>query len=69
MYTWLPLASSADVAQLAQQIDAEYAPNVVAKKIADGLSGAVKAILIERNYIDKDSGPRERTCITSSSIS
>ena len=54
MYTWLPLSSSADVAQLAQHIDLEYAPKVVAKKIADGLSSAVKAILIERNYIDKD---------------
>jgi len=54
MYTWLPLVSAADVARLTQHIDREYAPAVVAQKIADGLSGAVKAILIERNYIDKD---------------
>jgi hypothetical protein len=50
----MPLASPADVAQLAQYIDPEYAPKVVTKKIGDGLSSAVKAILIERNYIDKD---------------
>lgn len=54
MYTWITLASAADLAQLAQHIDAEYAPKAVAKKLADGLSDAVKAILVERNYIDKD---------------
>src|ERR1700730_7441792 len=54
MYTWMPLASTADLAQLDQHIAAEYAPAAVATRLATGLSQAVKAILIERNYIDKD---------------
>jgi hypothetical protein len=54
MYTWMPLVSAADAAQLDQHIDPEYAPKSVAKKLAGGLSDAVKGILIERNYIDKD---------------
>src|SRR5437867_6985473 len=54
MYTWMTLASAADLAKLDQHIDAEYAPKSVAKKLAVGLSDAVKGILIERNYIDKD---------------
>jgi hypothetical protein len=54
MYTWMPLASAADAAQLDRHIDPEYAPKSVAKKLASGLSDAVKGILIERNYIDKD---------------
>src|SRR5262245_30656590 len=54
MYTWMPIASTADLSQLEKYIDPEYAPKAVAKKLTDGLSNAVKAILIERNYIDKD---------------
>src|ERR1700722_14922534 len=54
MYTWMPLASAADLAQLDQHVDPEYAPKSVAKKLTVGLSDAVKGILIERNYIDKD---------------
>src|SRR5260370_6710574 len=54
MYTWLPLSSSADLVQLEQHIEPEYAPKYVATKLAAGLSDAVKGILIERNYIDKD---------------
>src|SRR5258708_4689527 len=54
MYTWITLASAADLAQLEQHIDPEYAPKYVATKLAAGMSDAVKGILIERNYIDKD---------------
>jgi len=54
MYQWLPLPSIANLAQLDQHIAREYAPAAVARKLASGLSGAVKGILIERNYIDKD---------------
>ncbi len=54
MYTWLSLASAADLANLAQHIDGEYAPKAVAKKLTVDFSDAVKGILIERNYIDKD---------------
>lgn len=42
MYIWLPLSSSADLAQLEQHIAPEYSPKVVAQKLAGGLSNAVK---------------------------
>jgi hypothetical protein len=54
MYTWIPLRSGADLAQLAKHISPEYAPERIAKKLAEGMSKAVKGVLIERNYIDKD---------------
>jgi hypothetical protein len=54
MYTWIPLSSSADLAQLSKHISAEYAPDRIAQRLADGMSNAVKGVLIERNYIDKD---------------
>jgi hypothetical protein len=54
MYTWIPINSSADLAALGKEISAEYDPESVIKKLNTGLSGAVKAILVERNYIDKD---------------
>jgi hypothetical protein len=54
MYTWLPVSSGAVVGELEQYISSEYDPVRVAKKLADGISGAVKAVLIERNYNDKD---------------
>lgn len=54
MYTWLRLASSADLSQLEQHIAREYGPRAVVRKLIDGLSDAVKAVMIEGNYIDKD---------------
>ena len=54
MYTWMTLASAADLAKLEKQIDSEYAPKSVAKKLSADFSNAVKGVLIERNYIDKD---------------
>jgi len=54
MYTWMTLASAVDLSQLEQHIDPEYAPKYVAAKLAAGFSDAVKGILIESNYIDKD---------------
>jgi hypothetical protein len=54
MYTWIPLRSSADLARLAKHITPEYAPERVAKRLADGMSSAVKGVLVERNYVDKD---------------
>ena len=54
MYTWIPLGSSADLAQLASQISSEYSPAVVSQNLATNLSNAVKAVLIEQNYVDKD---------------
>lgn len=54
MYTWIPLNSAADVAQLEKYVSPEFGPVRVAKTLADGLSNAVKAVLLERNYVDKD---------------
>jgi|ERR1039458_9547177 hypothetical protein len=54
MYTWMSLNSSADLAKLETELSAEYGPARVAKKLSGGLSDAVKGVLIERNYIDKD---------------
>lgn len=54
MYKWLPLNTSADLDSLAAEISVEYGPTRVIEKLKNGLSGAVKAVLIEKNYIDKD---------------
>ena len=54
MYTWLSLGSNADLAQIKTHISAEYDPPGVAKKLEAGISGAIKAMLIEQKYIDKD---------------
>jgi hypothetical protein len=54
MYTWIPLNSSVDLDALATEISAEYDPESIIKKLRAGISSAVKAMLIERNYVDKD---------------
>jgi hypothetical protein len=54
MYTWMPLSSGVDLGHLVSHISPEYAPDQVARKLAAGISSAVKGVLIERNYIDKD---------------
>lgn len=54
MYEWLAINSPADLAQLKDLIPGEYDPAKVADKLARGISGAVKGILIERYYVDKD---------------
>src|SRR2546428_13288548 len=54
MYKWLAISSSSDLAQLANHISSEYNPDPVSKKLAQDISKAVRGILIEENYIDKD---------------
>ena len=56
MYTWIKISSGADLAQLEKHISPEYGPVRVAQTLANGngISRAVKAMLIEKNYIDKD---------------
>ena len=51
IYTWIPLNSHADLAQLASEISVEFDPKKVAQRLMDGLSTAVKSVLIERNYV------------------
>lgn len=54
MYTWLPLNSIADLQNLLTELSVEYGPKRVIEKLSASLSSAVKALLIEKNYIDKD---------------
>jgi hypothetical protein len=54
MYTWIPLAASADLSQLESHLTIEFGPKTVAKKLIGGISSAVRAVLIEHNYVDKD---------------
>src|ERR1043166_8623043 len=53
-YTWIALESSNDFDDLCACIDPEYAPGEVAETLKSGLSPAVKAVLVEANYVDKD---------------
>src|SRR6185437_5840183 len=54
MYTWLTLNISADLGELEKQLSPEYGPKRVAEKLRTAISSAVKGMLIERNYTDKD---------------
>ena len=54
MYTWLKLNSIADLVKLEKELSPEFGAARVAKKLAGGISNAVKGVLIERNYVDKD---------------
>ncbi len=54
MYIWIPLDSSADLSKLVDHISSEYNPKKVTRRLEEGITDAVKAVLIEYNYIDKD---------------
>jgi len=54
MYTWMPVSAAADLENLKNHIPEQYEPGKVAPKLATGISAAVKGVLIERRYIDKD---------------
>ena len=54
MYKWISLATSADLAQLPNHISSEYDASRVARVLSQEISDAVKSILIEDGYIDKD---------------
>src|ERR1700679_4326515 len=54
MYTWLRLKTSADLEALLHELGPEYGAEQVVARLQDGLSDSVKAILLERDYIDKD---------------
>lgn len=53
-YTWIPLASIADLSVISTKITSEYDPDGVARRLSGSISNAVKGILIEHRYIDKD---------------
>ncbi len=54
MYKWIQLNTSADLKQLEQCISVEYSPKLVSQRLVGGISDAVKSVLIEDNYVDKD---------------
>ena len=54
MYTWLHLESSTDLEALLRELGPEFGADQVVARLQDGLSSSVRAILIERDYIDKD---------------
>jgi hypothetical protein len=54
MYTWITLTGPDEIWNLAAHVGPEYAPDYVAERLAECLSGAVKGVLIELSYIDKD---------------
>ena len=54
MYKWLSIASSADFETLDQYVGPEFEPGRVGTRLSDSVSDAVKGVLIESNYIDKD---------------
>ncbi len=54
MYTWLQLRTPADLSRLSAHVSSEYDPAGVALRLSTALSPAVRAVLIEENYVDKD---------------
>jgi len=50
----IPLNSAHDLELLGTHVSTEFDPQSIIKKLKAGISSAVKAVLIERNYIDKD---------------
>jgi hypothetical protein len=53
LYQWIAIDKSQGYEQLAG-LDADFQPKVVIQKLRDGLADAVKGVLVEYDYIDKD---------------
>ena len=53
-YKWIKIEKSTDFQQLEALLDAEYAPKQVIEKLEESITAAVKGILIEYGYVDKD---------------
>jgi hypothetical protein len=54
MYTWLSVPTPDAFGALSGLLDLEYDPGRVARILREGVSSAVKGVLIERCYVDKD---------------
>lgn len=54
MHTWLRLTTSTDLEALLRELGPEFGADQVVARLQDGLSSSVRAILIERDYVDKD---------------
>ena len=53
-YTWMPVSGTAGLTDLKNHIPERYDPDRVTAKLAAGISAAVKGVLIEGRYVDKD---------------
>ncbi len=53
-YDWLAIREPEDYLKLVDLLDEEFGPNVIAEKLKEHIAPAVKFILIERHYVDKD---------------
>ena len=54
MYKWINITTNADYELLTGLIDSEFSPKEVASRLAERISTAVKGVLVEYNYVDKD---------------
>jgi len=54
MYRWIPIEADTDFEKIAEGIPADYAPTRVIKRLKEGISLAVRAVLVEQEYVDKD---------------
>ena len=54
MYKWIDINTNADYMTLVNLLDPEFGPKKVAERLSDRISNAVKGILVEFNYVDKD---------------
>ena len=53
-YDWLEIREPNDYKQLAQLLDVEFGPDTIGIQLQHQITGAVKSVLIEHDYIDKD---------------
>ena len=54
MYSWIALATIDDLSKIAARVGSEYGPDQAAEMLSGSMSSAVKGVLIEHNYVDKD---------------
>src|SRR4051812_26634740 len=53
-YDWLSIGLTSDYDRLGAVLDPEFAPSRVAEQLKNSMTGAVRGILMERGYVDKD---------------
>lgn len=53
-YDWLAIQVPEDYIKLVGLLDEEFGPNAIAENLKEHIAPAVKSILIERHYVDKD---------------
>lgn len=53
-YTWLPISAPEDYGRLEDMLESEFAPRSVVPQLQKSITAAVKGVLIEFGYVDKD---------------